>query len=133
MKLLTKQDKDLIKEAKRIRKKFSTEKWNGEDISFVGAAARMKDGTIYSAPNICHTDIRPYYFCAEPITIGRAYTEGHRNIDTIVAYRRWKDKNEEKIILPCDRCRKFLKLFGDPWIIVDEKTKMHIDDLPPHA
>lgn len=123
MKNIDKKDEELIEEAKRVAIKFSKETYHscvsGEErrLSTVGAALRVEDGTVYSGPNIYHAGSNPASIDAEYAAVAKAYSDGHRNFDTIVSY--WfKDKNKQKVLAPCGQCRELLKLFGDLWVIL---------------
>jgi cytidine deaminase len=125
---LSEQDKQLIKQAKQTAGEFLTHQLKTENTSSVGAAAKMSDGSIYTAPNIYHTEIDPNYICAERCTLVQAYKDTSLLIDTIVAYRFWPN-GDEKIVPPCDKCKKFINLFGDPWVIIDQATKLKLSKL----
>jgi len=111
---ITKQDKRLIDEAKRVSREFRRAKWKGHRISGVGAALRVKDNKMFSGPNIDHPDSAPCSMCAEYSALSKAFSEGYTKIETIVAY------SDGRIMFPCGRCMEFLRLFGDPYIIVSE-------------
>ena len=132
---LTKEDKELVEEAKKVAKKFSEIKWEGNVRSTVGAALRTKDGNVYSAPNIVHLDSASCSVCAEYSAILKAYSEGHREIDTIIAY--WHgDEDKQKLLYPCGKCREFMHLFGNPWVVIntdDGPRKVKLDELLPFA
>lgn len=128
MEEVDKKDLELIEEAKRVAKKFSEETYfshiTGEErkMSTVGAALRTKDGKIFSGPNIFHPCSNPASLDAEYVAGAKAYSEGYKDFDAIVAY--WHKDGKEKIITPCGQCREFLKLFGDPWIIFEADGKI---------
>ncbi len=127
MKNITKKDQKLIEEAKRVAKKFSKEIWFSKithkkrKISTVGAALRTKKGIVYSGPNIYHPYSSSSSICAEYTVIAKTYSEGHRDIDTIVACW-YKGKPNRDILPPCGQCRELLRLFGDPWIIIQTES-----------
>lgn len=133
MEALTKEDEELVEEAKRVAVAFSQEQWKNQNISSVASAVRMKDGSVYSAPNIFHPDSSPSCLCAEQVALGIAYKDKKREADTLVAY--WYDpKYGEGIVSPCGRCRDFLNLFGDPWVIVERdgnREKARLGELYP--
>lgn len=140
MKKLSNKDRALIAEAKRTAKIFIKEKWfcnetqNLKNISTVGAALISKSGKIFSGPNIRHPYSSGASICAEYTAIAKAYSEGHREIDTIVAY--WhKNKNKQGILPPCGQCRELLRIFGNPWVIIEKQnkiTKEKLNDLLPY-
>ncbi|MBI2653692.1 cytidine deaminase [Candidatus Woesearchaeota archaeon] len=135
MKQLTKKDKMLVEEAKKVAKKFSSVKWKGENISSVGAALITKNGKVYSGPNIDHKQSAPSSICAEYTALAKAYSEGHREIDTIVAYF-YQSKRVQKILAPCGKCREFMRLFGNPWIIINangKSKKVKLKEIHPFA
>lgn len=129
MRKLSNKDRKLIAEAKRVAKAFFKEKWfcnetqNLKNISTVGAALILKDGKIFSGPNIYHSYSSGASICAEYTAVAKAYSEGHREIDTIVAYR-YKNKNKQSILPPCGQCRELLRLFGNPWVIIEKQNKI---------
>lgn len=134
MKKLDKKDYELIEEAKRVAVKFSKETYfshiskSTRQLSTVGAALRTKSGDIFSGPNIYHSCSNPASIDAEYVAIAKAYSEGHRDFDTIVAY--WhKDKNNQKVLAPCGQCRELLKLFGDIWVILPTKAGLQKEKL----
>jgi len=128
MRKLSEKDKELIKEAKKVARKFSKVKWEGQRLSTVGAALRTKDGKIYSGPDICHPQSGSSSICAEFTALSKAYSEGHTEIDSIVAYC-YVNEKVKKILSPCGICREFLRLFGNPWIILDTKKKAKLNEI----
>ncbi len=97
------------------------QEFEGERITSVGAAARWKDGRIFSGANVRHPSSPASCTCAELVTLGKAYTEAHnRDLDVIVAF--WVDVENarENVINPCGRCRDYLRMYNDPWVIVRE-------------
>ena len=135
MKNLNEQDKKLIEEAKHIAQEFSKETWKDENITSVGAALRTEGGVIYSGPNIFHPYSSPSSICAEYTAIAKAYSEGHRDIETIVAYFYGGETNQG-VLSPCGKCREFMRLFGNPWIIIQIKggvKKLRLSELLPWA
>lgn len=126
MKNIDKKDKELIEEARHTAIKFSKETHfshiTGEKrkMTTVGAALRTKEGKIFTGPNIFHPCANPASLDAEYVVAAKAYSEGYKEFDTIVAY--WHKDGKQKMIMPCGQCREFLKLFGDPWIIFPTKN-----------
>ena len=111
-------DKELIEAARQAILPLVDERFEGERLTSVGAAARWKDGRIFSAANVRHPSSGPACVCGEQSALVKAYSETHnRDLDVIIAY--WHEKDdEENVINPCGRCRDFMTLFGDPWVIV---------------
>ena len=120
---LTKQDKELIKEAKIIAKKLNSK------ISCVGSALRTSKGKIYSGANIFNEDSAPVSICAEYSAIAQAHANKMKKINTIVAVGYWNKKYH--IMLPCGKCREFIKMFGNPWIIKSANNKIKLKQLLP--
>lgn len=69
----------------------------------VAAAVLCASGKIYTGINI---EVCGYGPCAEPIAIGAAFTDGDRNIISIVAVG--KQKDGYAILSPCGNCRQLL-------------------------
>lgn len=124
MEEIDKKDEELVIEAKRVAIKFSKEMYfsdiknENRRITTVAAALRTENGNIFSGPNIFHPCANPCSMDAEYTAIAKAYSEGNRNIDSIVAYW-YKDEDNQKILMPCGQCRELMKLFGNPWIIFE--------------
>lgn len=111
---LTKDDLLLVEEAKKIAREFSKEVWRHQPLSSIGAAARMKNGEILSAPNLSHPDSGPCSLCAEQVLLGKAYSQKNRDLDTSVAYLHSAEEGESGVVSPCGPCREFLRLFENP-------------------
>lgn len=95
---LTRQDLELIKEAKKtIRSNYDEKDQNHT----VGAAILCESGNIYVGVNVYAL----HGACAEQIALGSAITAGERAFKTIVAVR---GKDGEEIIPPCGNCRQIL-------------------------
>jgi cytidine deaminase len=132
---LSENDLKLIEEAKRVAVAFSGKykQWRNEDISTVGAVAEMNDGSIFSGPNIWHALSSASCLCGEQVALAKAYSEGHTIAKTVAVYRYWPGETEG-LLPPCGRCRDFLRLFGNPWILleIDGKiSKVKLDELLP--
>jgi cytidine deaminase len=115
---LVKGDDKLIEAAREAVIPLVDERFEGERITSVGAAARWKDGKVFTGANVRHPSSPASCTCAELVTLGKAYTETHnRELEVIVAY--WYDsEDQENVINPCGRCRDYLRLYGNPWVIV---------------
>jgi len=135
MKDITPADKKLVNEARRVAKRFSLVKWKGQSLSCVGAALRTKSGKIYSGPNIEHPDSGPSSICAEYSALAKAFSEGHKEVALIVAYY-YGGKGNHRVLSPCGRCREFLRLFGNPEVIINisgDLKKIRLDVLHPFS
>lgn len=131
---LSQEDEELVGIAGDVAKRFSNVRWNGERLSGVGSALRTKDGEIFAGPNIDHPESSPCSICAEYTALAKAYSEGHTEVDTIVAC--WHKNEEGRIIPPCGRCKEFMRLFGNPWVIIETEEgprKAKLDEIHPYA
>ncbi|MCX6784876.1 MAG: hypothetical protein NTV81_02985 [Candidatus Komeilibacteria bacterium] len=115
---LTDQDLKLINLAKATAKKYITERWEGDRISSVAACVRMKSGQVYCGPNIKHPHSSPSSLDAENTALAVAYANGEREAEVIIAYH-YADEDHQGVVSPCGQCREFLRLFGDPQVIVE--------------
>jgi len=128
-------DLALIDQAKATAKKYLEQKWEGERISSVFACVRMKSGQVYCAPNIQHPHSSPSSLDAENAALAHAYASGEREAEIIVAYH-YADENHQGVVSPCGHCREFLRLFGNPEVIIEGKTgleKRTLLELLPHS
>lgn len=112
---LTKGDSELVKEADELIKKRLSKN------STVAAVLRTKNGKIFRGVNI-DVGSSPCSICAEYAAIGTMVSEGEREIETIVAVARHPDWHG--LLPPCGKCREFIKEFGNPFVIVEEKGKL---------
>ena len=131
---LDEMDKELVDLACEVARKFSEVEWNGERLSGVGSALRTISGDVFTGPNIDHPDSAPCSMCAEYTALGTAYSEGHTEVETIVAC--WHKEGEGGIIPPCGRCKEFMRLFGNPWVIIDTdegSRKARLNEIHPHT
>lgn len=134
MRPLDEKDKELVGLACECAKEFSTVRWHGRRLSGVGSALRTASGEVFTGPNIDHPESSPCSMCAEYTALGKAYSEGHTEIKTIVAA--WHHEGREGIIPPCGRCREFMRLFGNPWVIIETSEgprKARLDEIHPYA
>ena len=135
MEELDEKDTELIKEAELAIKKIPDIKWRQFSLSCIGAAVRTKDGKIYSGPNISHPHAGQSSVCAEYSALTKAYSEGHGEIDSIVAF--FHDGNRKsRVLAPCGKCREFLRLFGNPWVILEVEgklKKLRLAEIHPYA
>lgn len=134
MRPLDQEDMELVETACEVAKRFSSVRWNGKRLSGVGSALRTKDGEVFSGPNIDHPESAPCSICAEYTALAKAYSEGHTKVDTIVAC--WHKNGDDGIIPPCGRCKEFMRLFGNPWVIIktdDGPRKARLDEIHPYA
>jgi cytidine deaminase len=114
---LNEKDFELLDEAIRVSKHFADREWRNESMSSVGAAVRTEDGKVFSGPNLQHPHSAPTSLCGETVAIGKAYSEGYKTIESVVAYH-YTAEHHQKIITPCGQCLELMRLFGNPWVFV---------------
>jgi cytidine deaminase len=79
----------------------------------VGAAVRVDSGRIYTGVNVEACGYGP---CAEPIAIGAAFTNGEREIASIVAVCRRKD--QYPVLSPCGNCRQLVFDYSPDAVVI---------------
>lgn len=118
---LNNKDKELIKKARELLKKRKSK--------FTGTASVIisRKGNIYQGINLGVEN--PSAVCAEPIAVGEMMTNGGKEIDTMVAIQK------KGVVSPCGVCRQLLYSLniGNPWIIINNKEKMKLNNLLPKA
>jgi len=85
------------------------------DWQHVGAALRATSGRVYVAVNL-DAYVSRCAVCAEAAVLGKAYSEGERAFDTIVAVR-FVGSGKPEVVSPCGICRELLADYGDPFVI----------------
>ena len=108
-------DKDLIRAASDV-----IERNYRDSRHTVGAAVLCSSGKTYVGVNV---DSCGYGPCAEPIAIGRAISEGERQIERIVAVG---GPNEpHNVMSPCGNCRQLLYDYApDCWVITTHQSRV---------
>lgn len=129
---LTKEDKELIEEAKKIILKSSP--INLIDTGDVGSALITSKGNIFRGVSI------GFYCgigsCGEYQAIGSMISNGEKEIKTIVAV--WYDSKTKKykVISPCGKCREMIaqssKKNQNTNVIVSETKKIKLKKLIPY-
>lgn len=98
----------------------------------VGAAVLCSSGKVYTGVNIESVGYGP---CAEPIAIGRAISDGERQMERIVAVCGATEPH--RIVSPCGNCRQLLADYSpDCWVILSHNgkiMKIKIRELIPDA
>lgn len=120
---LNDEDRNLIELANNLLKKKD---WK---YGSVASALKGEDKRIHFGMNIFDKRSGPTSTCAEFSAISTAYTEGNEKIDTITAVR--KSDSKLDVITPCGRCRGFMALFGNPWVIISKSHKVRLSNLIP--
>ena len=130
---LTKEDKELIEEAKKIIVKSSPV--NLIDTGDVGASLVTSKGNIYSGVSLgFYSGIGS---CGEYQAIGSMISNGEKEIKTIVAV--WYDVKKKKyeIMPPCGKCREMIHEIGKKnWnaeVIISPSKKVRLKELLPCA
>jgi cytidine deaminase len=108
--VLTAKDRALVAAATDVIRRMVRPGWQ-----HVGAALRTAGGRVYTAVNL-DTYVGRCALCAEAAALGKAYSEGERRFDTVVAVR-WIGRGEPHVVSPCGICREMLADYGDPWVI----------------
>ena len=94
-----------------------------EGCHHVGAAVRDVDGRIFSGVHLQGVIGEPAV-CAEKVAIGRAMTEGNRQIELSVAIRHPKQQETDGrlyVLPPCGSCRELIADYGskETWVILE--------------
>lgn len=122
---LTKQDLELVEEAKELIKKRKSKR------STVSAVLRTKNNRVFHGVNVEIECSAPCSICAEYAAIGTMVSEGEKEIKTIVAISCNRDYS---VLPPCGKCRQFISEFGNPHVIVEvngELKKTKLSELYP--
>ena len=124
---IDKTDKKLIEAASEVLKRnYSYPRHT------VGAAVLCSSGKTYAGVNVESCGYGP---CAEPIAIGRAISEGERQIERIVAVG--GPSESPNVMPPCGNCRQLLFDYApDCWVIIrheSEVVRIRARDLIPDA
>ena len=130
---LTKQDKELIKEAENAI--FKTRNLKLINTGEVGAALITKRGNIYSGISM------GFYCgigsCGEYQAIGSMISNGEKEIKTIVAV--WLNPRNKKyeVIPPCGKCREMMhqacRKNKNTEVIISKSKKVKLKELLPYA
>ena len=107
---LNRKDHALVAAAEDIIRRMHVPDWQ-----HVGAAVRTRSGRVYTAVNL-DAYVSRCAVCAEAIALGKAFSEGEREFDTIVAVR-WAGDGKPRVASPCGICREVFTDYGDPWVI----------------
>jgi cytidine deaminase len=120
-------DRDLIRAASEVLERNYLDSRHT-----VGAAVLCASGKTYVGVNIESCGYGP---CAEPITIGRAISDGERELQRIVAVGGPGTPHEVRS--PCGNCRQLLMDYApDCWVILPhggKVMKIKARDLLPDA
>lgn len=120
-------DKDLIRSAVEVLERNYLEPRHT-----VGAAVLCASGKTHVGVNVESCGYGP---CAEPIAIGRAISDGERQLERIVAVG--GASAPHAVESPCGNCRQLLLDYApDCWVILSHEgktMKIKIRDLLPDA
>jgi cytidine deaminase len=124
---LTKEDKELIEEAKKII--IKSKPVNLIDTGGVGAALITSKGNIFVGVSLGH--YCGIGSCGEYQAIGNMISNGEKEIKKIVAVT-----DEGKIISPCGKCREMISLTckknKNTEVIVSKDKKVKLKELLPY-
>jgi len=124
---LTKEDKDLVREAKEIILNVRVKK--KQLLSEVGSALRDNNGKIYTGVSINVEASSQGSICGETGAIARLISEGGKKIESIVAVWVSKDGKRWGILPPCGSCRHLTSLFGNPFVIIGKNKKVKLNEI----
>ena len=91
-----------------------------ENRHHIGAAVRTRSGRIHTAVHL-DTYVGRASVCAEAVAVGKAISEGDRDIDCIVSVRhpRPRESNREiQVVSPCGICREMLNDFAHDCTVI---------------
>jgi len=112
---LDRKDRELIQAASDV-----LEKNYREPRHTVGAAVLCASGKTYAGVNV---DSCGYGPCAEPIAVGRAISDGERDIKRIVAVG--GVRSPHNVMSPCGNCRQLIFDYSpDCWVILTHRQKV---------
>src|SRR3989344_8159433 len=95
----------------------------------VGSAILTKSGKIYTGFSI---NAQKMDICAEWVAVGKAFSEGEKDIKMIASVKRNEDGTHE-ILPPCGLCRELqTTYFPDAEIILSTDKKVKATDLLPN-
>ena len=112
---LDQSDRDLIHAASEVLERNYTASRHT-----VGAAVLCSSGKVYVGVNI---ESHGYGPCAEPVAIGRAISDGERELERIVAVGGATPPHD--VLSPCGNCRQLLFDYApDCWVILSHDGKI---------
>jgi cytidine deaminase len=82
----------------------------------VGSAVRGKSGKIYAG---VHLESQNVDVCAEHVAMGMAFSNGERELDSIVAVQ-MRDVPKPVVITPCKVCRELINFYGPEITVILE-------------
>ena len=86
-------DDELIKQARDAVLPLVEQRFEGERITSVGAAARWQDNRVFAGANVRHPSSPASCICGELVALSNAYNTTHsRDLDVIVAY--WYENDD---------------------------------------
>ena len=121
---ITNPDKELVDIAKNLINNRKSK------LSTVGCALKTTNGKVFRGVSVEPRHSGPCHSCAEYSAVGTMQTEGNYKIETIVAVG-----EDGTILPPCGRCREMLKEFGNPYVIIQENSKLFklkLDEIIPY-
>jgi len=114
----------LIEEAKKVIDK-GYEKGKHQ----VGSAVRTRSGKIYTGLSI---NVQKVDICAEWVAVGKAFSEGEKDIEMVASVKRNEDGTHE-ILPPCGLCRELqATYFPEAEILLPDGKIAKSKDLLPY-
>lgn len=107
---LSRKDRALVQAASDAIRRMYVPDWQ-----HIGAALRTKAGRVLTAVNL-DAYVGRCAVCAEAVALGTAFSEGERELDTIVAVR-YAGEGTPEVVSPCGICRELLADYDDPWVL----------------
>ncbi|HYM33191.1 MAG TPA: cytidine deaminase [Candidatus Cybelea sp.] len=130
---LTPADQQLIAAAKDVISRLYQ-----ENRHHIGAAVRTQSGRIFTAVHL-DTYVGRASVCAEAVAIGKALSEGERDITCIVSVRHPRPREamqELQVVSPCGICRELLSDFAPACEVIvpadGESVRVPVTDLLPN-
>lgn len=130
---ITKEDYDLIEQAKEAIRKGHKKNWHS-----VGAALRTSEGEIFTSINFDAT-VGRIAVCAEPFALANAVMSGRGRFDTIVAVMHPKPEKGRmgyEVASPCGMCREMVTDYDPETKVIvkadGELKKVLMADLLPY-
>lgn len=92
-------------------------------ISSVASVLRTRSNRVFYGVNIFIEASSSCSICAEYAAIGTMFSEGEKEIETIVAVTVHGRKDFD-VIPPCGKCRQFISEFGNAYVIIEEGDRL---------
>jgi|SRR3989344_5597350 len=95
----------------------------------VGSAVLTKSGKVYTGFSI---NVQKMDICSEWVAVGKAFSEGEKDIKMIASVKRNEDGSHE-ILPPCGLCRELsITYYPEAEFVISENKTMKAKDLLPY-